>query len=111
MTTTETPLDLDARYTVAGYSGIAFYLLGYATEWTSEEWELIEGEDPDEETSYLYCEPEEVENRQMVRAVMVGDDHVHEVDVDDLTVIGELDYCAECGQIGCTGDFRDREES
>lgn len=37
----------------------------------------------------------------MVLAVMVGDDRVHIVDPDDLTVIGEDDYCSCCGQIGC----------
>ena len=37
----------------------------------------------------------------MVRAVMVGDDRVHLVDVDDLTVISDEDYCPGCGQTGC----------
>jgi hypothetical protein len=120
-------LDLDARYSVAGYGGIAFYLLGYETETTPESWEYLgepEGYDPDtyhEETgyyypdenpsNYVYSEPEEIPNYGRVRAVMVGDDYVHSVDVDDLTVIGDLDYCAECGQIGCTHDGRDREDS
>lgn len=108
---TTTALDLDARYSVAGYGGIAFYLLGYATEWTEESWEYSGEGDEEFESSYWYNEPEEVEDRSRVRAVMVGDDHVHEVDIDDLTVIGELDYCAECGQIGCTAGARDREES
>jgi hypothetical protein len=92
---------MDARYTVAGYRGIAFYLVGYVTEWTDEEW-IYDGEgDPDDESSYLYCEPEEIENQSMVRAVMVGDDRVSTVDVDDLTLIHEDDYCPGCGQIGC----------
>ena len=104
-------IDMDARYSVAGYGGIAFYLLGYATEWTEEEWIYCGEGDPDEESSYLYNEPEEIENRDRVRAVMVGDDRVHEIDIDDLTVIDDLDYCAECGQIGCHADGRDREEN
>jgi hypothetical protein len=108
--TTATGIDMTAHYSVRGYGGIAFYLLGYDTEWTPEEWILIEGEDPEEESSYLYNEPEEIPCcYDRVRAVMVGDDHVHSVDVDDLTVIGELDYCAECGQIGCAHDGRDRD--
>lgn len=103
-------INMDARYSVAGYGGIAFYLLGYAAEWTEEKWVYCGEGDRDEESSYLYFEPEKVENRQMVRAVMVGDDAVHTVDIDDLTAIGDLDYCAECGQIGCTADARDRSE-
>lgn len=99
--TESTAVDMSARYAVQGHGGIAFYLDEYATEWTSEEW-LYDGEgDPDDEGSYVYCEPEQVENRSQVRAIMVGDDYVWIVDVDDLTMIGEEDYCHECGQVGC----------
>lgn len=45
-----------------------------------------------------------------VTVVMVGDDSPHTVDRDQLTLIGEDDYCAECGQIGCTADGRARGE-
>ena len=41
-----------------------------------------------------------------VRAVMVGDDRVHEVDKDDLVLLDEDAYCSECGQVGCTADGR-----
>lgn len=44
-----------------------------------------------------------------VVAVMVGDDARHTFDPADLEPLGELDYCAECGQVGCTHDGRDRE--
>lgn len=110
MTSTSTDIDFDARYTVEGYRGIAFYLVGYDKEWTEETWTFIGGpdDDTDDECNYVYDEPEEVENRERVRAIMVGDDREWSFDVDDLTVIGELDYCVECGQVGCTGDFRDR---
>lgn len=106
-------LDFDARYSVGAMRGVAFYLLGYATEWTELDAELVcefrsDSDDSDEheheDMCYLYDESEEIENKQTVRAVMVGDDTVHLVDVDDLTVID--DYCSGCGQIGCEGDFR-----
>lgn len=42
--------------------------------------------------------------------VMVGDDHQYAVDREDCVVIGDLDYCAECGQIGCAHDGRDRSD-
>lgn len=101
-------LDMDARYSVAGSGGVAWYLRGYAIEWTEEEW-IHDGEgDPDDESSYLVNEPEEIENRQMVRAVMVGDDREHLIDVDDLTMLDEDDYCHVCGQIGCGHDGRER---
>ena len=79
-------LDMGAHYKVAGWgAGIAFYLLGYVmTRDEDYEWTGIEEED-----------------RGRVRAVMVGDDRVFEVDVDDLEMIGEEDFCRGCGQIGC----------
>ena len=65
-------IDFDARYTVAGMRGVAFYLLGYAKEWTQERWELICDEpdcDHDSAVCYLYDEPEEIDSTDMVRAV------------------------------------------
>ena len=61
-------IDLDAHYTVpsAFGGGIAFYLLGPVMH-RDEDWEWTGIDTPDE---------------NMVRAVMVGDDTVHEVDKD-----------------------------
>jgi hypothetical protein len=79
-------LDFSARYQVASHEGIAFYLTGYKVERIYDSnWDDIE----------------EVEDRQFVNAIMVGDDHIHVVDIDDLTVINDDEYCPECGQIGC----------
>ena len=96
-------LDMDGRYAVASMPGIAFYLRGYAEEWTEESWLFVGEKDDDveDETLWLYVEPEKVENRQMVQAVMVGDDYVHTIDVEELSPISEEDYCCGCGQIGC----------
>lgn len=94
-------LDLDRRYRVEGYGGVAWRVLGYVTEWTEEEW-VYDGEgDPEDESSYLYNEPEQVENRERVRAVMVGDDSVHTFGVDEIEPLADDEYCPECGQIGC----------
>lgn len=111
-------LDKDARYTVAGYDGIAFYLLGFKTEWTEPECLGHPAEDCGPEGEHcsigdvLYCDgscdpPEEFANSDWVVAVMVGDDREHLVEVNDLTLIGENDYCHECGQLGCTHDGRE----
>jgi hypothetical protein len=83
------PALFDARYSVQGYSGVAFYLLGYqeVTKW-----------DHDGDAEY---------DTGFVRAVMVGDDREHIVDVDDLIALGEDAYCHTCGQIGCTHDIRE----
>ena len=89
-------LDLHARYSVDGYNGIAFYLLGYA----EEEREIETTEEHDGET-YIWIDYETVTNTDMVRAVMVGDDRVHIIDVDDLTKLEDDAYCSCCGQIGC----------
>ena len=78
-------IDLDGRYSVAGMPGVAWYLTGYVSRETPDTWwdGITEIDD------------------SLVKAVMVGDDRVHEIDVDDLTLIGEDDYCSSCGQIGC----------
>lgn len=101
-------VDFGARYRVAGYNGVAFYLRGYATDMQEiETWFCDHTDSPvhgyDCEVAYDY---ETVERTDMVRAVMVGDDREHLIDVDDLTPIDEDDYCGSCGQIGCTADGR-----
>jgi hypothetical protein len=85
-------IDLDARYTVRHWGdGIAFYVLGPVMVWNEDsEWSGIE-------------EPHE----SLVRAVMVGDDKVHHVDIDDLVLLDDDAYCHECGQVGCTADGRE----
>lgn len=83
--------DPSARYTVATMSGVAFRLVGWTQSWDEDDQEWVD--DPEHDT---------------VWAVMVGDDRRHMVDVDDLTLLGDLDYCAECGQVGCEHDGRER---
>ena len=85
-------VDFDARYSVAGMPGVAWYLRGYVIE----QREIIteDGED-------VFYDYEPYSNVSMVRAVMVGDDREHEIDVDDLTKLEDEDYCDCCGQIGC----------
>ncbi len=86
-------LDLEARYTVDGWgAGIAFWIDGP---------ELV----PDEDTEWTGYEAP----TGRVLVVMVGDDRRHSVDPEDLTLLDELAYCFECGQVGCTHDGRDRE--
>ena len=79
-------LDFNARYRVDGIPGIAFYLTGFYSE-------------PDEDT--IWTGFERVDETRVI-AIMVGDDRKHIVDVSDLTLLNENDYCPECGQIGCT---------
>jgi hypothetical protein len=116
---TEQGIDFEARYTVAGMRGVAFWLHGWDMEMTQESWELdcaspahiydILNENDDQchdQACYLYSEPELVPVFSRVRAVMVGDDREHIVDIEDLTEIGDDDYCAGCGQTGCYADGR-----
>ena len=122
VTGTENGIDFDARYSVAGIPGVAFWLHGWDMEMTRESWALdcddpahIYTPDRDDEPErndthnaacYLYNEPELVPVSGRVRAVMVGDDREHIVDTDDLTEITEDDYCSGCGQTGCFADGR-----
>ncbi len=80
------------HYVVSGYKGIAFYVLGWETE-------------PDEDTHWSGYEV----RTGRVLAVMVGDDHRHRVDPEDLTPLAEDKFCHTCGQIGCGHNVPDAE--
>lgn len=108
-------LDFDAHYSVSGMEGIAFYLVEYCENerevagvccgHTSADGPDFWLDEAIGETHYCdgWCNPEtEYElDTSMVVAVMVGDNRKHIVDVDDLTLIDEEDFCYGCGQIGC----------
>ncbi len=81
-------------YTVAGRSnrGIAWRVYGWETQ-------------PDEETEWSGYES----RTGRVVCVMVGDDRRFTFDPDELTPLNDLDYCASCGQVGCSHDGRERE--
>jgi len=64
-------------------------------------WEL--GLDPDG------TDPDDLIRSGRVVCVMVGDDRRFTFDPTEVTPLDDLDYCAECGQIGCTHDGRERE--
>lgn len=90
MSRDEQTLNLDAHYRVDGYPGVAWYLLGYVVERDADyDWTGIE-----------------TENLDLLRAVMVGDDRVFEIDRCDLIAIDEDAYCGVCGQLGCSHDGR-----
>ena len=75
---------------MASFPGVAFRVVGHAEKW-NEKYQTTDI-DPD-----------------WVDAVMVGDDHKHRIEASELTVIGEDEYCHQCGQTGCTHDGRPAE--
>lgn len=94
----------DVKYRVEGFGGVACRFVGYPQRYepyTDEEGfvETGEGEWVDDLDS------------GRVLVVMVGDDYKHSVLESNCTPIGDTDYCAECGQIGCTHDGREREDA
>lgn len=80
---------------------------GFAWRIVGAELELREVWLDDGESTYP-----SMEHRESGRVVahMVGDDYLTAFDRDELEPLGELDYCAVCGQVGCTHDGRDRSE-
>lgn len=50
--------------------------------------------------SGVACWVEHDNEDDAVIVVMVGDDKRHRVDRSDITIIGDDDYCAGCGQLG-----------
>ncbi len=112
-----TELDLSAAYRVDGYGGVAWRIIGYAMHTSEPEWECFEHghslgstvpSECDETCEDTYSEPEPEPDHDHVRAVMVGDDRVFTFGRDEVTAIDDDSYCAECGQIGCAADGRDR---
>ena len=95
----ENGIDFDAHYKVSGYSGIAFYLLGWKAVY--EPIMCYALDDDGKEIEIESGESELVPDTSTVVAVMVGDDRRHAVDVTDLQVISESGFCRSCGQIGC----------
>lgn len=71
-------------YKVRQFPGIAFCVLGWETE-------------PDEDTEWSGYDV----RTGRVLAVMVGDDHRHVVEPDDLEPLANDAFCRDCGQIGC----------
>ena len=92
-------------YRVEGWGGIAFVLLGPASEEVAPEpyvaCDVPEGEHEHDEACWIWPDIEQVDSETHVRVVMVGDDAVHTVDKDDLSPLSEDEFCHGCGQIGC----------
>ena len=97
-------IDMSAHYTVSGYRGIAFRITGYA-----KVWETATVINDDGTLEAIEGEGEWVDDTDSLVMVMIGDDRKHYVSPDDITLLPEGDYCAECGQVGCTHDGRDRD--
>lgn len=89
MSDTTTKINLTDSGQRYAWAGNAVRFAGYPQVWTNECIEGEEGEWTDDTDS------------GMVYVIMIGDDHKHLVDLDDLTVIDDDEYCACCGQIGC----------
>jgi hypothetical protein len=91
-------LDTSKRYTAMDYEGIALVFLGP---------ELTAFNDPvlaccDRDAADCDCASPDTEGLTgMARMRMVGDDREHLVDPHDIAELGEDDYCAGCGQVGC----------
>lgn len=76
-------------YACAAFPGIAVRLIGPTVQVDEEGWE-------------------EQEREGWVDVVMVGDDRVHSVEASELVELPEGASCAECGQVGCEHDGRER---
>ena len=96
--------DTDLVFEVDGYKGIAFRFVKFPKK--SVNWDdfvvynddgdvIYEIEpDPDEELE------DDIECGQ-VYVRMIGDNQLHLVDIDDLTILDEEEFCYSCGQVGC----------
>lgn len=119
----DTHFNADA-YAVDGYSGVAFYVLGWETApiqtWACQDcsacgFERPEGGGVTTDRGDADCEhtalawDSDTERTGRVVVVMVGDDHRYVVDEDQLTPLEREAYCGSCGQVGCIHDGLARE--
>ena len=74
-------LDLEARYTLEDFPGIAFYVHGYQQLW--EPYQYLQGYEADGTELWIDCdhEGEWVDSPDKLIVVMVGDDRKHLVDI------------------------------
>jgi hypothetical protein len=104
---------LTSRYQVSNWPGVAVWVKGWVVEKRVEEvWiQDPDGLESDEDFEVPgYWEGEEIEEHTgMIGVVMVGDDHIHHIDPDDLQPCPG--YCIECGQIGCGCMPTDEDEA
>lgn len=95
---------------VKSFKGCACVYLGPGREFVVPE---CQGHEPDlddprqEQGETFYCdgsceEGEWVEYEDLARVRMVGDDQVHEVTTDECSPLDDDDFCADCGQLGCS---------
>lgn len=102
----EAGFDFDAHYTEANNR--------CAVAWVALGWEPVPNIIFDEDTGCEWQDEDEPMRPDFGGRIafrMVGDDHVSYFDMDDMVKIEDDTYCAECGQIGCTHDGREREDS
>lgn len=93
---------------IDGRGGVAWRIRRFASTQVPIE---SYGWDDEEQCEYTFDsdELEEIEDRDRVIAVMVGDDHEFTFDIEEARLLAETDYCHQCGSIGCTHDGLERE--
>jgi hypothetical protein len=99
MSAAETEIDFESAYRVEGYRGIAWRLKRYASR--SVPVMCLMDDEAGNECEVESDEFDTEEDRTQVVAVMVGDDREFVFPVADLSLLGEDEFCYECGQIGC----------
>jgi hypothetical protein len=92
----ETPERFPGYYRELGGAAVAWRIFGAEIE-AYEDWD-------DEISPGAECWRE----TGRVVAVMVGDDARYSFDPSDLAQVADDDFCAVCGQMGCTHDGRER---
>ena len=99
----ETPtLDFSATYRLESSPGVAYRVIEHPVEFDYTYELVCTDEECNHEEGWCYIVEESYDiNYDMVYVRMVGDDYRHLVDVSELSVISEDDYCGGCGQIGC----------
>ena len=95
---TKTEFKVGDHVAVEGYGGIAFYIYKQAKIQVPV---IAVYDDEDGFVQEEIVDYELEDDPEHWICVMVGDDREYVVHPEEMTLIGEDDYCGGCGQIGC----------
>lgn len=91
---TQTINPFAGAFTVDGVVGVAWRAIKY------KQVPVIDPEQIDYDDAPDFIE--EIDDKDWIIAVMVGDNRRHEIEVSEITMIEDDDYCSQCGQVGCS---------
>lgn len=104
-----TSLTKDQTYTTDSLPGVALRFISYAQVYEPFTFYYYPDDDTDTMIEVESEFGEYVDDPDIAIMCALGDDRYFYVPIEDLAPLKEGEFCASCGQIGCTADARDND--